>query len=104
LFGEPARAKAVPGLLAALTTPKARSAKFVSAAAGLRRSGKASAMLVSIAPPASETRAGRVGGEKRLVTASTCHEPDTEKDGSARERNGVRSRPAGRLLPFSMHR
>jgi hypothetical protein len=87
-------------LLAALTAPKAKSAKFVSAAAGLRRSGKAWAVLIAIAPPASETRAVLVGGEKRLVTASTCHEPEAEDYAGTRERNGRPKGHCSRLPPF----
>jgi hypothetical protein len=104
LFAEPARPKAPPGLVAALAAPKAKSAKFVSAAAGLRRSGNAWAMLITIAPPASETRTVLVGGEKRLVTASTCHEPDAENNQGARRRNGVSNGHCGPLLPFRKHR
>jgi hypothetical protein len=57
-------------------------------------------MLVSIAPPASKTRAVLVGGEKRLVTASTCHEPAAEDYAGNRRRNGRAQGNYRPLPPF----
>jgi hypothetical protein len=75
-------------------------AKLVSAKQDVRRI----AALWPAATPAREARSMLICWEKRLVTASTCTGPETERGGMIRRKRKAVERPDAPMQPLYRHR